>query len=119
MQITASLLCGQQQGLYTNIFLHQYLYNPAYIATVNGQQYNVGYRNQWVGFDGAPSTAMLTGYGNLKKKPNVALGGMIVAEHLGLIDVVSAYGTYAYHLKLNKKAALNFGLSARSGTIQC
>lgn len=109
---SAGLSYAQQQGLYTNFFLHQYLYNPAYIGTVDGQQYTLGYRNQWLGFDGAPTTALASGYASLKKKPKVALGGLILTEHLGLIEFTSFQGMYSYHLKLNEKAAINFGLGA-------
>jgi type IX secretion system PorP/SprF family membrane protein len=101
---------GQQQTLYTNYLLNQYLYNPAYAGVVEGTQFNIGYRNQWVGFDGAPKTLILTGYGTVKKKPNMAIGGVLTTEKIGLLQRTTFYGTYTYHLKINKKAAINFGL---------
>jgi type IX secretion system PorP/SprF family membrane protein len=101
---------GQQQTLYTNYLLNQYLYNPAYAGVVEGTQFNISYRNQWVGFNGAPKTLVLTGYGNIKKKPNMAIGGILTTESIGLLQRTTFYGTYSYHLKINKKAAINFGL---------
>jgi len=51
-------------------------------------------------------------YGPLKKVKNVALGGMIVADKTGLISTNTGYLTFAYHVKINKKTRLGFGLSA-------
>lgn len=90
--------------------MNQYIYNPAYAGVEDGTQFNLGYRNQWLGFDGAPKTLMLSGYGKFKKKPNMAAGGIIMTEKIGLLQRTSFYATYSYHLKINKKAAINFGL---------
>lgn len=108
----SGLFYAQQQTQFTNILLHQYLYNPAFAGTMKGMQFNAGYRNQWTGFDGAPKTYMLSGYGTLKKKPNMAIGGLVVNDQMGLINRTSIYGSYSYHLKLNDKWKLGFGVSA-------
>ncbi len=108
--MTVALALGQQQTLYTNYLMNQYLYNSAYAGVEDGTQFNIGYRNQWVGFDGAPKTFMLSGYGKLKKKPNMALGALIMTEQIGLLQKTNFYVSYSYHLKINKKAAINFGL---------
>ncbi|MEI8136957.1 MAG: type IX secretion system membrane protein PorP/SprF, partial [Bacteroidota bacterium] len=92
-----SFFKGQQQTLFTNITLHQYLYNPAYAGANKGTQFNIGYRNQWAGFEGAPVTFMASGYGTFKKKPNMAAGGLIMNDKSGLLSRTSFYGTYSYH----------------------
>jgi type IX secretion system PorP/SprF family membrane protein len=107
---------AQQQGLYSNFLLNQVVYNPAYAGVVPGKQFNASYRNQWTGFEGAPKTIAVNGYGNMRSKPNVALGGAVFSEKLGLIDYTSFYGIFSYHLKINKKAAVNFGIGA--GAVQ-
>lgn len=103
---------SQQQTLYTNYLMNQFIYNPAYAGVEDGTQFNMGYRNQWLGFEGAPTTFMVSGYGKLKKKPNMAVGGLVTTERIGLLQRTSFYGTYSYHLKINKKSAINFGLGA-------
>jgi type IX secretion system PorP/SprF family membrane protein len=110
MLALSAFAVAQQQTLYTNYLLNQYLYNPAYAGVDDGTKFNMGYRNQWAGFDGAPKTFMVSGYGKLKKKPNMALGGIITTERIGLLQRTAFYATYSYHLKINKKAAINFGL---------
>jgi type IX secretion system PorP/SprF family membrane protein len=105
-----SFFNAQQQTLFTNYTLHQYLYNPAYAGVNKGTQFNIGYRNQWTGFDGAPVTLMASGYGTFKKRPNMAAGGIIINDKSGLLSRTSFYGTYSYHVKLSKKMNLGFGI---------
>ncbi|MBL7900734.1 MAG: type IX secretion system membrane protein PorP/SprF [Bacteroidia bacterium] len=115
--IVLILLCGthlmrsQQQTVYTSYLLNPYLYNPAYAGVVQGTQFTLGHRNQWVGFDGAPKVSMLSGWGNFKKKPQMAAGGMVISDRSGLIQRTAFQGSYAYHLKFNKKYAMSFGLA--------
>ncbi len=107
---------AQQQGVYTNFLMNPLLYNVAYAGVNQGTQFNAGYRNQWFGFDGAPTTANFNGYGNFRKRPQMAAGGIITSERMGLLEFNSVSGLYSYHLQINDKAAINFGLSA--GVVQ-
>lgn len=109
--LLATSLFSQQQTVYSSFLSHPYLYNPAYAGVVKGTQFNIGHRNQWVGFDGAPRTSIFSGWGNFKKKPHMAAGGMIVTDRTGLIQRTNWQGSYAYNLKVNKKYNLNFGLA--------
>jgi type IX secretion system PorP/SprF family membrane protein len=102
---------AQQQSLYTNYLLNNYAYNPAVVGAQPYLQANLYYRNQWVGFEGAPKTYLMSLYGPLKKAKNVALGGMVVSDRAGLITTNTGYLTFAYHVKVNKKTRLGFGLS--------
>lgn len=108
--VYANIIFSQQQGLYSNFLLNQMLYNPAYAGVVQGKQFSANYRNQWTGFEGAPKTISASGYGNFRRKPNMAIGGILFSEKIGLIDYTSFYGVYSYRLKLNKNSAINFGL---------
>src|SRR4051812_13042017 len=97
LMLCCTFLSAQQQTLFTNFILNQYLYNPAYAGANKGTQFNLGYRNQWTGFDGAPVTYMASGFGTLKKRPNMAIGGVIINDKSGLLSRTSFYGTYSYH----------------------
>jgi type IX secretion system PorP/SprF family membrane protein len=107
----SSVIVSQQQTLLTNIVLHKYLYNPAYAGSVQGIEFNASYRNQWTGFDGAPKNIVASGYGTLKKKPMMAVGGFVMSDKVGLIQRSSFQASYSYHLKLNKATHLGFGVS--------
>lgn len=103
-------ISAQQQTVYSNILMNQYLYNPAYAGVDDGTRISLSHRNQWMGFEGAPVTNIASGYGKLKKKPMMAVGGMVMTERMGLLQRTFFYGTYSYILKINKKASINFGL---------
>lgn len=114
--ITA-LLCGgrlfsQQMPLLTNYLFNSYAYNPAIAGTKPYAVANMTYRNQWVGFDGAPKTYMASLYGPFRKNKKVALGGMILTDATGLLQRTAGYFTYAYHVMLNDKWKLGMGVSA-------
>lgn len=105
-------LMAQQQSLNANYLLNNYAYNPAVVGSKPYVQANMYYRDQWTGFEGAPRTYMLSLHGPLKKAKNVGIGGMVVADQTGLIGSNTGYLTFAYHVKMNKKLRLGFGLSA-------
>jgi type IX secretion system PorP/SprF family membrane protein len=104
-------LNAQQQTQFTNILINQYLYNPAFAGTFHGMQFNAGTRLQWTGFDGAPRSYMASGYGTFKKQTGMAVGGMVLNDQMGLLNRTSLYGSYSYHLKLNDRWKMGFGLS--------
>lgn len=108
---SCGLLFGQQQTLFTNYMLNQYLYNPAYAGVFKGIEVNANYRQQWAGFDGAPVTAIASAYGTFNKRPNMAIGGLIINDRTGLIGRTAVYASYSYHLRLSKKLQLGFGVS--------
>lgn len=110
--LAASLtMWSQQLPLYTNYLQHQVIYNPAYAGAIQGRTFNLSYRNQWTGFEGAPKTIAASGYGTIRKKPNLSTGGIVFSEKIGLIDYTSLYGLFTYRLKINEKASVNFGMS--------
>lgn len=110
--LAAAKLAAQQMPLYTNYLLNDYAYNPAVAGAHKFIQANLNYRNQWVGFEGAPKTYMASIYGPFRKSEKVALGGMISTDVTGLLQRTGGYFTYAYHLKLNDSWKLGMGLSA-------
>ncbi|HXP52352.1 MAG TPA: PorP/SprF family type IX secretion system membrane protein, partial [Bacteroidia bacterium] len=110
------LLCtakvfSQQLPLYTNYLFNAYAFNPAVAGSVPYIQASMNYRNQWVGFDGAPKTYMASIYGPFRKSKKVAMGGMISTDVTGLLQRTSGYFTYAYHVQLNDKWKLGMALS--------
>ncbi|MBA3663731.1 MAG: type IX secretion system membrane protein PorP/SprF [Bacteroidetes bacterium] len=108
----AGFSVAQQQTLYSNFVLNQYIYNPAYAGVYKGIEINANYRQQWAGFEDAPQTAIFSVYGTPKKKQNMAFGALIMNDKSGLIGRTSVYGSYSYHVKLGKKMSLGFGVSA-------
>lgn len=102
---------AQQLPVYSQYILNNFLLNPAIAGSI--EEYSpirISLRNQWVGFDGAPQTQMLSFHGFLGK--GVGLGGFIFHDITGPIRHSTIQFSGAYHLPfkhLNSK--LSFGLS--------
>jgi len=114
--IGCSSLFGQQQSLYTNYFLNDYYFNPAIAGSKSVSIASFSYRNQWVGFDGAPKTIMGNISGSYKNEGKMGYGVSVISDNIGLTSNLSILLTYAYHIKLNEK--LKLGLGVQTGYIQ-
>ncbi len=56
----AGCACAQQQPYYTQYVLNNFILNPALAGIENYYDCKASYRTQWVGLNGAPTTAYLT-----------------------------------------------------------
>ena len=54
---------GQQQFVSTNFLMNDYYYNPAIAGSKDRHVANMSLRNQWSGFQGAPTTMLANYYG--------------------------------------------------------
>ena len=74
------------------------------------------YKNQWLGFEGAPKTLMGNVSGSIKNEGKHGYGVTVVSDQIGVTSNLSILLTYAYHLKINDK--LKLGLGIQPGYIQ-
>lgn len=114
--IVSKLCIGQQLPIYTNYVLNPYAYNPAVAGSKPHAVANVNYRNQWVGFQDAPKTYMVSLYSTIGKQKKVAIGALVNSDNVGLLSRTSGYLTFGYHLKLNNTYKL--GLAVSAGMVQ-
>ena len=108
--LACSKLHAQQQFVFTNYLLNQYYYNPALAGSENVHRANVGYRNQWTGFDGAPLTLHANFYGSLKNKMKHGYGVSFMSDRSGLVQNINVNLNYAYHLRVTDSIRLGFGV---------
>ncbi len=106
---------GQQEILLTKYTYNSLFFNPAYAGSHGASigTANIQYRNQWIGFEGAPTTLMAGGEINLMKD-KVGLGVTIYNENIGVESRNEIATNYAYRIKLNKGylcGGLRLGLS--------
>lgn len=101
---------SQQRAVYSNYRMNDYYYNPAIAGSKNVHLANVSYRNQWVGFKGAPSFIMANFYGSAKNEGKVGYGVSVFSEKTGLTQNTAVYLNYAYHFKLSEKMKLGLGI---------
>lgn len=104
-------LCStaQHSPLVSHYMLNGLVINPAYTGSREVFTANAMYRNQWVGFDGAPVTQVLSAHTPLKNK-RLALGVIFNNEQIGVSNYTGISGNFAYRIPMDK-ATLSFGLS--------
>jgi len=133
---------AQQLPQYTQYVLNNFLLNPAVSGIENYTDVKAGYRSQWTGLSGAPTTSYLTvnaplgssftqgdaaGFGAgggenpysrlytqnyMASEPHHGIGFMIVADQAGPISQTNIDATYAYHLGITAKLNVAVGVMA-------
>ncbi|MEJ6638043.1 MAG: PorP/SprF family type IX secretion system membrane protein [Crocinitomicaceae bacterium] len=102
---------AQQLPMYSQFFWNDFVINPAYTGVTNTNRVQLGYRNQWSGFNGAPSTYTLGGHTLLKNK-KMGLGGMLFMDDTGgAVQQMGLMLNYNYILKLNESSSLAMAVS--------
>ncbi len=101
--------------------LNQYMMQKSFInaaSAISSNQTNVGlfYKNQWAGFDGAPTIGGLNLFGNIDKKHYI--GFDFNSDNIGVNNSSAFYASYTYKLQVAEDADLGFGLSAGFNFIQ-
>ncbi len=141
MIATVANVFAQQRPHYTQYILNNYIVNPALTGIENYTDVKLSYRNQWVGFPGAPQTVYASVHAPLGKKdyrtnatsfqvpgenprgksyweqytsaePHHGIGGSIISYKTGYISRIYATASYAYHIGLTPKLNLSAGFSA-------
>ncbi|MEA3496630.1 MAG: PorP/SprF family type IX secretion system membrane protein [Bacteroidota bacterium] len=106
-----STLLSQKLPLTNQYLINRYVLSPSYAGVNDGVAVFAGYRDQWVGFKGAPITKMVN-INSLVGK-SVGVGGMIISDQEGIFNRFYGSLSYAYHLNLADEHNLSFGLSGK------
>lgn len=106
---TAVMLFGQQESQYTFFMQNELYYNPAAagargVASVTGL-----YRQQWAGFEGAPTSQMVSFNAPLVADA-IGFGVQLNHANKGIIDNTYASMSYNYKLKLSDIHSIRLGL---------
>jgi type IX secretion system PorP/SprF family membrane protein len=139
---TGILAVAQHKPQYSQYMINNFLINPAIAGIEDYADVRAGYRNQWVGIEGAPSTYYVTAHMPLGKDINVAdprpaktgrqkfdryqkenrkyktvrphhgIGAMVMVDKIGPFSMTEAYLVYSYHVLLTKEIKLSAGLTA-------
>ncbi|HHG85120.1 MAG TPA: type IX secretion system membrane protein PorP/SprF [Bacteroidetes bacterium] len=100
---------AQQDAQLTMYGFDRFPINPAYAGALEATNVTIHGRSQWVGFPGAPNTAIasINGY---SRKLHGGLGARLVGDKLGPLSTVGIKGAYSFHMNFNDKAKLNIGV---------
>lgn len=101
---------AQYSRQYSQYMFNGLTINPAYAGVRECLSITGIHSSQWVGFDGAPTTQSVTAHTPFRK--NSGLGLNFFHDKIGVQNQTALNATYAYHLKLNKKSKLSFGVNA-------
>ncbi len=76
-----------------------FVWNPAMTALYDYWEVSASYRQQWLGFENAPSTALLTAQYPFQDE-NMSLGGVFTHDRIQPLKYTSLAATYAYKFQL-------------------
>ena len=106
-----SVAYGQSDIFLTQQWLSRINMNPAATGNSNHVDLFLLNRQQWVGFENAPSTNLLNAHSYFNTIRS-GLGFSLLFDKLGVShQTVNAMMSYAYHLDLTDKMLLSMGLS--------
>ncbi len=87
------------------------VYNPSVAGSMKGSVLTLAHRQQWLGFEGAPKTQLLSFHTPLSAG-KAGIGMVLSRQRLGISSQVSAGLSYAYAIQLKEKTSLRVGLQA-------
>ena len=109
---------GQLLTQYTQYLFNHFSVNPAVAGSNDCLDMRLGFRTQWVGFEGAPTTGWVSVHGTLGgKKRNYngnkhGIGAFIEADNAGNWGYTRLLLAYAYNIRTSQNSHLAFGLFA-------
>jgi len=107
--LISSTVYAQQEPMYTQYMFNTQTINPAYTGTWESMGFMVLAREQWTGFDNAPSTQTFT-FQTLGKNEKVGIGLSAIHDKFGLEKRLAIYADYSYLVKLDNELNLRLGL---------
>ncbi|RXK83555.1 PorP/SprF family type IX secretion system membrane protein [Filimonas effusa] len=125
--VTKGLLClllvlsfkadAQQDAQFSQYIFNGIYINPAYAGYREELNAHAFYRSQWVGIPGAPQTMSLAIDGSVHDN-RMGLALQVVHDKIGAQSNLSAYGNYAYRIKLSEEREEYLALGIGAGLVQ-
>lgn len=109
---------AQQLSQYTQYVFNHFSVNPAVAGSKDCLDIKLGFRKQWVGFEGAPTTAWASVHGAIRAKdkpfqPNHhGIGVWVEADDTGPLGYTLFYLAYAYHIQMSSDYFMSLGTFA-------
>lgn len=106
---------GQQLSQYTQYVFNHFSVNPAVAGSKDCLDVRLGYRKQWVGLDGSPTTGWASLHAAIRPKNSVnkgkhGVGFFAESDQAGNWGYTRLALAYAYHLQMSRDYFLSFGL---------
>lgn len=101
---------AQQEEQFTQFMYHKMGFNPAYAGVPETGSFSVLAREQWMGFDGAPSSQLIT-FNTPLTSAGIGIGATLGRHTIGFTERIQAEVDYAYRINVGAGGRLGFGLS--------
>lgn len=111
LMLFAAKAMGQQDPLLSQYMFNGLYLNPAYAGSHKYWTSTFSYRNQWVGIEGAPSTAIVAVDGPVVAT-NVGFGVLAIHDEIGVTRQNSLLLNYAYQIRTSQFTRLALGVNA-------
>jgi type IX secretion system PorP/SprF family membrane protein len=111
----SSVLMAQQDPQFTQFMHSKLIYNPGYAGTSNAICANLQYRQQWVNFQGAPQTGLLSF--DMAVIPNLGVGLNLMSDEIGAQKTFFGRVALAYNTNIGNKGG-RLGLGIDAGMLQ-
>jgi type IX secretion system PorP/SprF family membrane protein len=108
---------AQQDAQYSQYMFNGIYINPAYAGYKEQLNLHSFYRTQWTGVPGAPKSFSLA-VDAIANDGNVGLAFQIASDKLGAQNNLSAYGSYAYRIRLNPDGSSRLAIGLSVGILQ-
>lgn len=109
-------LAAQHTPLTSQYLFNGLLINPAYAGSRDALALNLTWRQQWVGFDGAPSTQVVSVHSPIKRT-RAAFGLLLLNDRIGVSRETGVLTNYAYRIPF-RRGKLQFGIGAGISMLQ-
>ena len=96
-----SLSWGQQEDQYTQFMHYKMGLNPAYAGSNDGACISLLGRQQWIGFEGAPQSQLIT-FNMPLLNQRVGIGASIIRSAIGITEKYTAELVYAYRIRMGR-----------------
>lgn len=118
LSIIASDLRAQQEAMISQFVMNTMAINPGYVGYREVQSINFAHRQQWIGFEGAPVTDILTFDMALKNNKQIALGGSLMHDKIGPTSELGFTAAFAYRFQVDRDKIMSLGLQGYGGILQ-
>ena len=107
--VLSTSVYGQQEPIYSQYWMNQSMFNPAYTAVNNVMNISLMSRVQWVGLNGAPFTNTLLGSTSFFGNKGGA-GVIIHSNTYGVSNNLELFAQAAYKIQLGLDTYLSVGI---------
>ncbi|PIE86177.1 MAG: hypothetical protein CSA05_01870 [Bacteroidia bacterium] len=100
---------AQQLPIDNHYVINKYSLSPAYSGATKNMEALIGYRQNWVGIDGAPEKQAISLNGPISETSGWGIN--FTHEQTGNFSHFYGAFSYAYHMEMSKSSHISFGLA--------